>query len=485
MTEPTAFTAKNGGLWVFPEGPNHASQYIGCTDAEEISAPQGDIELIRCFDPNGAYKIVGQKVSPPDAITTSLSSLTFRTRTWLERNKGVYGLAFLSRDGGRADTFTNWQRALILANVRNLTKTYGPVVRREADDENMRGFDISATPPIIEVVEVEGDRKTTTNPYDFNDVAMLSTDVGILPVKYGLAVANAGGVAKAQVWITDDGGATWTNTAAQPFAVTTEHIAACGIIDMGSGARRLLVGLEAPAGAQGKVAYSDDDGATWTVVNLGGAAAGHGPTHGGGIFVLDQHHIWLAGAAGYIYFSDDAGESWTAMDAGVVTAGAYTQIKMTADGIDGVAVAAAGIVAVSVDGGISWNATDTAVTGTPGLLSVAIRDEDNLWVGTDAGTLYFTEDGGTTWTQRAGWIGSGVGDVHGIAFANDYVAFMIVDNASPVGKVYRTIDGGYTWQVITSATNAGLLSIFVGDENYAIYTGQDESATGFLGVVTE
>lgn len=485
--EPMAYTTANGSIWVFPDGPNHAGQYIGCTDADDISESEGAIDLIRCFDANGKYKIVGEKLGPPDPVTTTLTQLTFKTRTWLERNRGKYGLTFLQRDGGRADAFTNWQRALILVDVWNNKKTFGAPVKREADEVVTRGFDISATPPVIECVEVEGDRITSAEARAFTDIAMLPTATGILPVKYGVAVANSSAIAKSNVYITADGGVTWTVTATLPFsAAVVGKISACAILDMGGDNRRILVSVMGAAGAiQGQTAYSDDDGATWTLVSIGGAAAGHGATHSGGIFALDQHHIWLAGVSGYIYFSDDAGETWTAQDAGVVTAGAYTQVKFTSDGVYGFAIAAAGIVALTQTGGANWLATGAPVTGTPNLESLAVRDEDTLWVGADGGLLFYSEDAGDTWSARTGWTGSGAGHIHSMGFANNYCGFMLVDNAVVNGKILRTIDGGYTWQVLTADTNSGLTAIWVGDENYANYVGLVNAATGFVGVLSE
>jgi photosystem II stability/assembly factor-like uncharacterized protein len=158
---------------------------------------------------------------------------------------------------------------------------------------------------------------------------------------------------------------------------------------------------------------------------------------------------------------------------------------MTADGLTGFAVAEAGIVAVSTDGGVNWSATAAAVTGTPDLLALDVRDADFMWVGSDTGLLFYTEDAGATWLARTGWIGSGAGAINGIAFANDYCGFMICDTATPKGSVYRTIDGGYTWQKIVSAANDGLTALFVGDENYALYTGLISTALGFLGLVAE
>jgi photosystem II stability/assembly factor-like uncharacterized protein len=120
-------------------------------------------------------------------------------------------------------------------------------------------------------------------------------------------------------------------------------------------------------------------------------------------------------------------------------------------------------------------------------LTVALKPDhdDIMWVGTDAGTLFFTEDGGTTWTQRTGWIGSGIGTVQDIGFANDYVGFMIANDATPVGSVYQTIDGGYSWDKLTTEANSGLTSLAVGDENYLVYVGLTNAGTGFIGIVEE
>lgn len=338
MTIPNGvLTSRFGSVWVFPEGPNHPGQYIGCVDADDIAEPQGDVTLIRCFDVWGKWKVVGEKMSAPDPVTTTLTQLTYKTRTWLERNRGEYGLILLQRDGGRADSFTNWVRALILQNVHNTSKTYGGVMKRETEDETTRAFAISATPPVIECVDVTGRRLATTELKNFADIAMLTTDTGILPYKYGVAVTKADVAIKAEVWLTDDGGQSWNAAATLPFAVN-EDLRSCAILDMGGGIRRIIVGLLAPAGAQGKIAYTDDDGATWSVVNIGGATAGHGSFSSGTIFALDEHHIWMASAEGYIYFSSDAAQTWVVLEAGAITTDEYLKIDLTDDGLYGYAV---------------------------------------------------------------------------------------------------------------------------------------------------
>lgn len=483
MPEPTVYKADQGAIWVVPEGPNHQPKYIACTDVGDITDPKGDIELIRCFNVWGQWKTVGQKVSPPDAVTTTLTQLTFATRTYLQRIRGTFGLIFTQRSGGRADEVGNWDRAIVLNHVRATSRTFAGLVHHSDPNETTDALDVSAYPPVYEVVKVTAQSLTTTEADDFNDVAMLKTDQGILPFKYGIAVSSGHAAVKGMIWFTDDGGASWTNTATQPFAADKD-IMSCAIVDVGGGARRLIVAELAPAGAQGHTAYSDDDGATWTVVNLGGAAAGMGPVHSGSIFALDSHHVYLASANGYIWFSDDAGETWTAQESGVITAGDYRGVRLASNGLDGYAVAEAGIVAQTLDG-VNWSACGSVITAAPDLTAISVNEDGRVWVGTDNGQLWFSDDQGDTWEQRGGWTGSGAGVVQAIGFANDWVGFMLVDTAAPVGKLLRTIDGGYNWKVITGDTNSGGTAICVGDENYLVYTGLVHSAIGFLGILAE
>jgi photosystem II stability/assembly factor-like uncharacterized protein len=487
MAELSAYTSKDGALWVLPEGPNHAPQYVGCTDADDISEPKGDIELVRCFGPDGQYQVVGSKTSPPDAVTTSLTSLTYRVRSVLEKIRCEYGLVFLQRDGGRADSFCNWQRALILTNVRNTEKTYGGIVKREEDVESTRGFAITAYPPVIDVVEVEGKQVSVDEHHDFNDVFMLKDLCTLLPLKYGVAVTdNVGGIyTSGQVWLTEDGGQSWSVTPTSPFAAALD-LMACTMVDLCNGIRRIIVAEAEPTGAQAHIAYSDNEGVTWTEVHIGGGTDGHGAVKGGTLFAIDQYHIWFATAGGFIYFSADGGETWTAQDSAGIGAGDYYHIEFMPDGLHGYAGKAAGIIAKTSDGGTSWTAC-TVLNPASEVLTVSIRDNDYIWVGTDDGELWWTEDAGVTWTQRTGWTGSGTAtvDIQDIAFVNDYVGFMITNTGGVAGKMFRTIDGGYSWTTLTIPSNAGLTSIAVGDENYVVYVGLISGGFGFMGVIEE
>ena len=113
-----------------------------------------------------------------------------------------------------------------------------------------------------------------------------------------------------------------------------------------------------------------------------------------------------------------------------------------------------------------------------------VLDGDNVWVGTAGGELYYTDDGGETWTQRS-FSGSGAGAIKSIEFApgSTLFGFMLHDSASPVGTVFSTIDGGYTWDAVTTFTNAGLNGIAVIDQNTAFFTGEIQGGAGVIGKV--
>jgi photosystem II stability/assembly factor-like uncharacterized protein len=74
-----------------------------------------------------------------------------------------------------------------------------------------------------------------------------------------------------------------------------------------------------------------------------------------------------------------------------------------------------------------------------------------------------------------------------MSWLDEYTGFIVHDNASPVGAVRMTVNGGYTWKDITTITNpanSGLNAIFAINNNLAMFAGEANAATGFLGKVS-
>jgi photosystem II stability/assembly factor-like uncharacterized protein len=357
-------------------------------------------------------------------------------------------------------------RGQVLQNCILDTRTYSQMVSREEDLESTVAIEFSADNPLIDIDPLDVDRMTiASGANDANDI-----DANFDPRCYGpcgpdvdagdvaVIAMDAGAGITGDVFRSVDEGATWTVTAADPFVElgVLGHVMSIKQFYVGSTTRRILAAEIAVAGAQGRVAYTDDNGATWVVVNIGGAAAGHGAHSGGALEVVNQSLVLLVSDLGYIYRSTDGGATWVVVEAGAISVQDYQKVSM-ADEYYGLAVGDVDLIAKTSDGGLSWQAV--AAPGAIGaILTCYALDKLTWWIGYDTGALYVTRNGGTTWTLSAQWTGAGTGDVKDIQFVknSDLVGFMAWNSGAGPGYLYRTINGGYTWDRLTYVTNAGL-----------------------------
>jgi photosystem II stability/assembly factor-like uncharacterized protein len=476
------YSSRRGAVFVQKTGPNSKAEVLRCLDADAVTSPKRDKELIKCWDAYGEGWIdVGKTYSPPGPATVTLTQLTEASMSELEKLYCPVTLLFAQVKSGKVTQINNAERVIIMKNAEPTEDSYDGLVHHSDDNVSTHAMPFSADSEITVVGYPDLQRQTTTLPEALNDIhGNLTADCPdrVEPGDYLIAVPDADGVGgTASVYYSRDGGITWTASAADPFAAD-ENIAACQWLMKDNETERWLVGEEAPAAGQGDVAYSDDLGATWTTVTIGGAAAGHGPTLGGCLYVVDAEEIWLASAAGYIYKSEDGGESWTAKEQAGITAGDYAHIHFF-DSDTGVAVAASGVVALTEDGGDTWVA-GTPVTGTPDLLSCWMSEEETIWVGDDDGDLWYSHDFGTTWTERTGLAGT-PGAINDVEFFDSQVGFIVVDTAAPVGSIHQTILGGYSWRALTTPTNSGINAIHVVNQNLAYMVGEANGGTAFIG----
>jgi photosystem II stability/assembly factor-like uncharacterized protein len=490
MASENVYDQSNGAIFVQTGGPGTELKFLGCYDGEDISAPQGDITLELCRRPDGSggFDVVASGKAPPDLVTTSLTGLSGKTRDYLMRTNCPFNLFYLRRFCGRADSPVNFDSALVLQNAQITQRTYSNVVHHKESEIATHGVDISAWPPLIEVGPTKVTRISTTETLASNDVwtdaaGLCASDCGSQSDPGAVTVLVCdGGAGAAKVYISTNG-TTFTACAASPFAVG-KHVVSVTRFQVSKSTYRILVGMEAPAGAQGMVAYSDDNGANWTTVNVGGAAAGYGPKLAHSIVSRGPSFIVMAGNAGIIHKSTDGGITWTVKESGVISANAYNCLSFADDKNGWAANGTGGVVAVTHDGGETWSAT-TPVTGAPALNAIWAWDGMNAMVGTATGLVFRTTDGGVTWTAVTNFTGSGVGAVKSLSFVDGLVGFMVRNTAAPVGSVLRTIDGGANWQVLDAVTNSGYNAVAHYGWNGAWVVGEANAATSMFVKVYE
>jgi len=229
---------------------------------------------------------------------------------------------------------------------------------------------------------------------------------------------------------------------------TTIHITTLGLTESPDDAACVgdnLVVVSGGAGASDSLHYADIAAIlagtqTWTEVNTGFVVS-KGPQ---AIWSIGPNETWMAGAGGYIYFTDDPTAGVTVQDAGVATSQDLNDIHML-DSTHGVAVGASNAVIRTTDGS-TWGAVTGPAVGVA-LNAVWMKSEDIWLVGTAGGALYYTANGGTSWTAL-GFSGSGAGAVDDIYFVNQTVGYLSHHTAAPVGRIFRTIDGGNSWYLL-------------------------------------
>jgi photosystem II stability/assembly factor-like uncharacterized protein len=174
---------------------------------------------------------------------------------------------------------------------------------------------------------------------------------------------------------------------------------------------------------------------------------------------MDMQTAWVGGityAPGvvYLYQTQDGGHSWKLIP--VIVPAGYEQAQLETLGptfiVQGVAYLPVTLssqngeleaIYTSHDGGISWIQTPTLIP-FGGKMKFVSANDGFVWNGT---TFYMTKDGAQTWTTISPDVTFG-DSFSGMDFVSPTSGFVITDNASGNRNLYKTTDGGATWNVL-------------------------------------
>lgn len=481
MTEHR-FTAGEGAIWMQPDGPGTDLKFLGCHQIESIDEPLGDYTPLFCPDNSRskAWKTVGQTASPPGAVTATITEDVTNALSNLREASCPFPVYVNLVSCGRRDVFENASKTFILDVQRVTNRSISNPVMMESDERIQQSFDLAAAPPLIEVRDVTSTSVVTSETDIANDIYFYSelkcADTCGAAQKLGqkgIIGYSANGMYPgiANIEYTSDSGVTWGSSVG-PFGAG-EDVVSVTAFSIDKNTVRWLVTRDKVALAGPEVAYSDNGGVTWTVVEVDSNVLG--AVDSGALFSLDKRHVWLALSDGYIFFSEDGGETWVAQSNGNVTAENLHGIHFSSY-LDGVAVGKSGVVLVTSDGGDTWTAV-TPIPGTPIVNCVYMFDRNRFVVGTDDGHIYMTFDGGISWESKYLHGGGSIDDVD---FVNNFVGWGVRNSSAPVGTVIRTRDGGETWESITTPTNTGLNAIDAISENVAWAVGEKSGSPAII-----
>ena len=208
------------------------------------------------------------------------------------------------------------------------------------------------------------------------------------------------------------------------------------MLDAASLGNRIVV-----VGDRGYIAFSDDQGATWSR-----AKSPPAPLLTGVAFA-DAKNGWAVGHDSVILATQDGGATWSQQFSAAAEQRPLLDVLMV-DAKVGIAVGAYGAYYETADGK-TWNARK--VLEDDKHLNAIVKGADGkLVILGEAGTILTSADGGKTWAPVASPY---KGSLFGAVVAGDgaIVAFGMR------GRIYRSPDAGKTWKQVDNASQATLM----------------------------
>ncbi|MEX2244741.1 MAG: YCF48-related protein [Fimbriimonadaceae bacterium] len=219
---------------------------------------------------------------------------------------------------------------------------------------------------------------------------------------------------------TTDGGDSWQTQSAYPVAPIVHGM------DFKDSTTGLVCGYHIGTN-KGGVFKTSDGGVTWVNKFEG--------------FINDalwlDANVVLACGDTSIYRSTNAGETWSLYASGIDT-GLIELVKVSPTTVFGVSLK--GDVWRSANGGLTWTQVYDGLGDLPVSWNIGFSNAQNGWVVGQGGLMLRTDDGGMTWSQATTGFGT---QWFQIEMASDLVGYIAGHN----GYILRTFDGGEYWDL--------------------------------------
>lgn len=479
-----AYTNTYSRVWLIEggAGPSRKRDYFGNWKAGAVSWDLGDLTVIREPDPNAYNQFirVGRyRGEPGDPELTITARYTFQRSRLLKmaRLDCEHTLhVHMGQCENPQDFPRGWEKCLIIEGAS--INSYGT--------EDLGAMSPDENAPVNEEVPFVGTDLYEVTRLTFSEMATAFTTTEVKDVYVcdnaqcgacGVAtdgcqvvLALTSGMAGSPgapsgILVTRDGGGSWAEVQGPPGPGDALFCAGDVAVVLSEAGRCLY--------------YTDLSDlsvgiANWTQV-ITGFVAGQGPLNA---YSLGASETYIVGAGGTIYFSADP-----ALGVEVASSGATANDLNAVHAVDSlniVAVGAGNTVMHTANGGVSWGVVPGPAAASEVLTSVWMRTPLEWIVGSAAGKLYYTINGGATWDEK-GFTGAGTGGVTDIMFSTPSVGYM-AHNTATAGRVFRTIDGGFSWYVLpegagTVPTNERVTRLAVCTDPNVLYAGGVKAGT--------
>lgn len=449
MSVPTIIKSGDSRVWIIENGasPSDEPQYMGIMKTGDPSWGFGDVTPIKVPDPNRRNSFVEADNirGATERVTSSVMGRYPRAISTLLRLARKQCSLDIQIAFGRCtnpqDYLNGWEKLVIMRDVQ-ITAYSGENWGALNDDEqnpSNENADISAE-DMYEVVDLSWKEHASSSVVrevtaiavcdqaGCGDECADSSD-GCQKVFATMIGTGATPGTKPTLLYTEDGGATWGTTSIDTlFSTETPTGIEC------VGANVVVVSDDSDSLHYANIADILDGVETW-YETFDGFVIGNDPI---AIYSVDAMHTWMVGENGYIYFTSDPAISVTVQSDGAISAKNLVDVHFV-DTDYGICVGATNTLDYTEDGTV-WN---NMVGPEPGvdLRCCWMLTRDKWLIGSSSGNLWYTSDGGGSWTNKAP---SEITDIYDIKFVDSVVGYMAAVVGAN-GYIYRTTNGGYSW----------------------------------------
>ncbi len=247
------------------------------------------------------------------------------------------------------------------------------------------------------------------------------------------------------------------------------------LIDLARAGERVFA-----VGERGHVLYSDDEGRTWTQVQVPGSA------NLNAVHFNDARHGCAVGHAEMILCTWDGGQKWELVHFAPDNQQPLLDVFLV-DGERGIATGAYGVIYMTADGGRVWGQVPFEPVPLDGsvqqeeqpiddmeaevdlgfefhLNAIARGPGQRIYIGAEAGRLFRSDDDGASWRELPS------------AYDGSYYGILPLDGDALLafglrGNLFRSGDGGMNWTPIETGTVALLNSGARVDDHTVVVVG--------------
>jgi photosystem II stability/assembly factor-like uncharacterized protein len=211
-------------------------------------------------------------------------------------------------------------------------------------------------------------------------------------------------------------------------------------------------------GERGRILVSRDAGRTWVNAEV--------PTRATltGVDLIDPERGWAVGHDAVILRTRDGGLTWESVYAAPEQERPLLDVWFES-AEHGFAVGAYGLFLETRDGGDTWVPRDIGV-GDRHLNQISAASSKRLYIAAEAGSVYRSDDGGQSWQSL------------NVPYAGSFFGTLPVDDRQVYvyglrGHLFYSSDAGASWRPVDTHTSSLLTNGVPMDGNNVLFTGMD------------